>query len=106
MDTERQLGGIGTKVLFETDKVRVWQLKLAPGEESAVHRHDLDHVLIQIRGDRIAVAPEPDTQGPYRDYMEADVIPGAAVAVDRGGIEVARNVGEQPYLEIIVELKE
>ena len=106
MDTQRQLGGIGTTVLFENEKVRVWQLKLAPGEESAVHRHDLDHLLIQVKGDRIAVVPEPDSQGPFRDYMEADVIPGAVVAVDRGGIEVARNVGQQGYLEIIVELKD
>jgi hypothetical protein len=100
------LGGVGTKVLFENDRIRVWHLRLAPGEESPVHRHDLDHVLIQISGDRIAVAPEPDTQGPYRDYMEADVLPGAVVAVSRGGVEVARNVGEKPYLEVIIELKD
>ncbi|HWS45295.1 MAG TPA: cupin, partial [Acidimicrobiia bacterium] len=61
MSEERVLGGIGTKVIFEDDRVRVWVLKLAPGERSAVHRHDLDHLLIQVRGDRIAVDPEPDT---------------------------------------------
>jgi hypothetical protein len=100
------LGGVGTKVLFEDDRIRVWHLRLAPGEDSEVHRHDLDHVLIQISGDRIAVVPEPDTQGPYRDYMEAEVLPGAVVAVARGGVEVARNVGEKPYLEVIIELKD
>ena len=54
----RELGGVGTKVVFENDQVRVWVLKLAPGERSAVHRHDLDHLLIQIRGDRIAVVSQ------------------------------------------------
>ena len=106
MDAERQLGGVGTKVLFEDDRIRVWHLKLAPGEDSPIHRHELDHVLIQVAGDRIAVLPEPDSQGPYRDYMEAPVIPGAVVAVSRGGVELARNVGEQPYLEVIIELKD
>lgn len=38
--------------------------------------------------------------------MAADVVPGAVVHVARGGVERARNVGEWPYLEVIVELKQ
>ena len=106
MADERALGGVGTKLLFEDDRVRVWELRLAPGEESEVHRHDFDHLLVQIGGDRVAVVPEPDTEGPYRDYLEAQVIPGAVVHVTRGGVETARNTGRQPYLEVIVELKD
>jgi hypothetical protein len=101
----RVFGDIGTNVVFEDDTVRVWRLKLAPGEESAVHRHELDHLLIQVSGDRIAVVPEPDSEGPFREMLEADVVPGAVVHVHRGGVEVARNIGSQPYLEVIVELK-
>ena len=102
---ERELGPVGTKVVFENEQVRVWVLRLAPGERSAVHRHDLDHLLIQIRGDRIAVAPEPDAQGPHREYMEVDVIPGMVAHVPKGGIETAINAGAEPYYEVIVELK-
>ena len=101
-----QIGEIGTNVIYEDDGVRVWRLKLAPGEESAIHRHELDHLLIQVSGDRIAVVPEPDTEGPFREMLEADVVPGAVVHVSRGGVERARNVGSQPYLEVIVELKD
>jgi hypothetical protein len=103
---ERELGPVGTKVVFEDDRVRVWVLRLAPGERSAVHRHDLDHLLIQIRGDRIAVAPEPDAGGPHRDYLEAEVIPGMVAYVPKGGIETAINVGAESYYEVLVELKE
>ena len=103
---DRELGPVGTKVVFENDQVRVWVLRLAPGERSAVHRHDLDHLLIQISGDRIAVEPEPDAQGPHRDYMEAPVIPGMVAHVPKGGIETAVNVGAEPYYEVIVELKD
>ena len=106
MSNDRQLGDIGTKVVFENDRVRVWLVRLAPGEQGPVHRHDLDHLLIQVAGDRIAVVPEPDSEGPYREYLEADVMPGAVVHVARGGVESARNTGEQPYLEVIVELKD
>ncbi len=103
---ERLLGGVGTRMLFENDRVRVWELRLAPGEDSAVHRHELDHLLIQLSGDKVAVIPEADTEGPYRDYLEADVIPGMTVFVERGGVETARNTGTEPYREIIIELKD
>ena len=102
---ERTLGPIGTNVVYEDERVRVWRLKLAPGQDSAVHRHDLDHLLIQIAGDRIAVLPEPDTGGPFTDRLDADVRSGMVTFVPAGGIETARNVGGEPYLEIIVELK-
>jgi len=106
MVQDRQLGPLGTKVVFENDTVRVWVLRLAPGERSAIHRHDLDHLLIQISGDRIAVEPQPDAQGPHREYLEAPVIPGMVAHVAKGGIETAINVGDEPYYEIIVELKD
>ena len=104
--TERVLGEVGTRLLFENDRVKTWELRLAPGEESAAHRHELDHLLIQLSGDRVAVIPEPDTEGPYREYLEAEVIPGMTVFVRRGGVETARNVGGEPYREIIIELKD
>lgn len=105
MSTDRVLGDIGSKIVYEDDSVRLWRLKLAPGEESPIHRHELDHLLIQVAGDRIAVIPEPDTEGPYTEEMAADVIPGAVAHVPRGGVERARNVGAKDYVEIIVELK-
>jgi len=105
MSPDRVLGDIGSKVVYEDDSVRVWRLKLAPGEESPIHRHELDHLLIQVHGDRIAVIPEADTEGPFTQEMSADVVPGALVHVDKGGVERARNVGDKDYLEIIVELK-
>ena len=106
MTGERALGDIGTRVLFEDDRVRVWQVRLAPGEQGDVHRHELDHLLVQIAGDRIAVVPEPDSEGPFREYLEADVVPGAVVRVRRGGVETARNVGKTDYLEVVIELKD
>ena len=104
--TERKLGAIADKVLFENDRVRIWELHLPPGAKGPAHRHDLDHILIQIDGDRMAVHPEPDTQGPYPDYLEADAFPGNVIYVERGGVEVAHNIGRRTYHEIIVELKD
>jgi hypothetical protein len=106
MDTpERTLGPVGTRLLFENERVRIWEMDLAPGARSATHRHDLDYVLVQIDGDRIAATPEPDTGGAFRDYVEGDVEPGKTRYIRRGGIETAINVGQRRYREILIELK-
>jgi beta-alanine degradation protein BauB len=97
---ERVLGGVGTSVIMENDRVKIWEMDLAPGEESAEHRHDLDYILVILEGDKIAGIC---TDG--RDDIYADVTPGLAVFVPKGGTEIARNVGNQRYREVLIELK-
>jgi hypothetical protein len=36
-------GLVGTRLLSETDRVRVWEIRLAPGERIGFHRHVLDY---------------------------------------------------------------
>jgi len=103
---ERTLGEIATRLLFENERVRIWEMRMPPGELGPPHRHELDHVLVQIAGDRMAVVPEPDSEGPYREYLEADVVPGQFFYVTRGGVERAKNVGRETYHEILIELKD
>jgi beta-alanine degradation protein BauB len=102
---DRVLGDIATQLLFENDRVRIWELDLEPGARTATHRHALDYIIVQIAGDRIAAIPEPDSAGAYRDYLEADVEPGRTRYIARGGVETALNVGTQRYREILIELK-
>ena len=104
--TERELGGVGTKVLFENDKVRVWEMDLAPGESSAIHRHDHDYILVILEGDKIAAIPEPDSGGDHHEYFEADVVTPMVVELKKGGIETAKNIGEQRYYELLIEILE
>ena len=106
MSKTDELGDVGTTLLFENDKVRIWELSLAPGERGALHEHHYDNVLVQIEGDRVAVEPSPDTRSVYDQYFEADIGRGNSLFVTKGGIERAVNVGQKPYYEIIVELKE
>jgi mannose-6-phosphate isomerase-like protein (cupin superfamily) len=100
-DTDRVLGDVATALLFENDRVKIWEMDLAPGEESAEHRHDLDYVLVIYEGDRVAGI---STDG--REDIEADVHPGLAAYLPRGGTEIARNVGAKRYREILIELKD
>jgi quercetin dioxygenase-like cupin family protein len=104
--SERVIGDIGSRMLFENDRVRVWELRLEPGARSDVHRHDLDHLLVMVSGGRIAVDPEPDSNGEYRDYFAADTKAGDVVFMKRGGVETAVNEGDTAYHEIVIELKD
>lgn len=99
------LGDVATRVLFDNERVRVWEMLLEPGERSARHRHDLDYLLVFLEGDRIAVEVDPASAGPYRDDVEFDVPIGRCVFVERGGVETAVNTGQARYREILIELK-
>ena len=101
---KKTYGDVANRVLFENERVRIWEMRMPPGEEGPLHRHERDHILVQIDGDRMAVVPDPDSKSVYDEYLEADVEPGQCFYVERGGIETARNVGKKEYHEILIEL--
>lgn len=41
--SRQQNGNVGTRLLAETDRVRVWETRLRPGERIAFHRHVLNY---------------------------------------------------------------
>ena len=45
-------GCVGTTLLSETDRVRVWIIRLAPGERIGFHRHVLDYFWTSVNGGR------------------------------------------------------
>jgi hypothetical protein len=105
-EKERKLGGIATRVLLENDRVKIWEMDLAPGEESDIHEHKMDYILVVLEGDKIAGVPQEDSAGLYNEYVEVDVNPGDHFWIEKGGIETARNIGQKRYREIAIELKD
>ena len=95
------LGGVGTEVLFEDDRVKIWQLTLEPGEASDLHEHD--YYLAVFEGDLVAgITPKGHPVDPF-----VGIIPpqGNTVPVPKGNTEWALNVGKKTYREILIELK-
>jgi len=45
-------GCVGTELLSETDRVRVWIIRLKPGERAGFHRHVLDYFWTSVNGGR------------------------------------------------------
>lgn len=43
---------VGTSLLSENEKVRVWIIRLAPGERVGFHRHVLDYFWTSVSGGR------------------------------------------------------
>jgi len=97
------LGAIASRILLENEGVRAWELTLAPGEASPLHRHDLDYVIVLLEGDRIAAVPGPDSA---REPRAADVTPGRVIYLSAGETEWAVNIGSRPYRELVIELKQ
>jgi beta-alanine degradation protein BauB len=108
MGDTRTFGDIATKLLMENGRVRIREMRLGPGERSALHKHENDYIMIQVSGDRVAAEFEPDSGGPWGPlgYVEGEVSPGNVLWAERGGIETAVNVGDRPFYEIVVELKD
>jgi quercetin dioxygenase-like cupin family protein len=91
---------IGTELIFEDDRVRIWRIELAPGEEAAFHTHELDYTTVVVEGD---VVERPNADGTV-DRIELQ--PGAVMRWYQGTLRHGlRNVGSKPFRNVIVEIK-
>lgn len=96
---DRPLGNVANKLLFENELVRVWEMRLAPGERSDRHRHDLPYLLCIVEGSRV----DAEIEGTGR--IEIPVQPGSVFCVPPGSTETAVNATAQIFCEILIELK-
>ena len=92
---------IGTELLFENDRIRVWQMVLKPGEESPHHRHEADYVFVYTTPSRITAfleGQEPSTSDFDDGFVQyTEVGPGTNHHI--------RNSGTIEHRQILVELK-
>jgi quercetin dioxygenase-like cupin family protein len=100
MANEGGLGNVATRILFENDAVRVWEMDLAPGERSDRHRHDLPYLLCVLEGSRV------DAEVDGRGRVEIPVKRGSVFFVPPGATETAINPGPDRFREILIELKQ
>ena len=95
---------VGTKVLFENERVRVWDLALAPGESLAKHIHRTDYFFIVESGGLIRFA-DPDNPANFHDVQFTDeqvtFVPVAEGKVDNR----LTNIGEKRHRNYVIELK-
>ena len=51
-EAERPNGCVGSELLSETDKTRVWIIRLTPGQRIGFHRHVLNYFWTSVNGGR------------------------------------------------------
>ena len=109
--------GVGSKKLFENDKIIVWDFVLPAGEETPVHTHDHSYMWFAVQGAPLQIYDEHGNDVglfpvPTDGIFELKVQDGTIeVMSDIGkGVKVpakhkAKNVGTETYREILVEWK-
>ena len=95
-----RLGDVATKVLFENDRVRVWEMVLEPGQSSDWHRHDHPYLLCIVEGDTV------DALGDDGRQFTLEAKPGTVFYVPPGDPEIATNRSSTPFREVLIELKD
>jgi hypothetical protein len=101
MSTEQPSHRVGTKVLFENDRIRVWELVLRPGEQSERHEHVNDYVFVHLTKSKIMLiedGQEKDTSVEPAGFVQYTEVGG-------GIVHAIKNVGDSEHREILVELK-
>ena len=89
---------VGTKLIFENERVKIWEFTLQPGEEIPAHFHAHDYFFYPIEGGTLEVTR---ASGVTTATLEA----GQVYYRKGGDSHAARNVSAQRYHEILVELK-
>jgi quercetin dioxygenase-like cupin family protein len=51
-EADKPNGCVGSDLLSETDKTRVWMIRLAPGQRIGFHRHVLNYFWTSVNGGR------------------------------------------------------
>lgn len=97
--SEPALGQVADRVVFENERVRIWEMTLEPGEASDFHEHTLDYMLCVIEGKSI----DADFEG--GKSITIPVEPSTTIFVPKGNRETAVNRSDVRYREILIELK-
>jgi hypothetical protein len=96
---------VGTRLMFENERVRVWDLALDPGESFAEHIHRLDYFYIVESGGLIRFA-DPDQPGGRRDVQFVDDQVAFREVGSAGKVDhQLTNIGTKPHRNFVIELK-
>jgi predicted metal-dependent enzyme (double-stranded beta helix superfamily) len=109
------MAGVGSQVLFEDDKIKVWEFTLEPGEQTAVHTHEMEYIFYVINGTTLEIFDADNKALQPLELNDGDVVAlrlegDDLVVLGDESVRVpathsARNGGPTPYREILIEKK-
>ncbi|MFP8881726.1 MAG: hypothetical protein AAEJ52_08475 [Myxococcota bacterium] len=108
-------GEVGTKKIFEDERVIIWELFLEPGEVIELHTHQHDYFFYVFEGGTIHAFDADDNHTATLELSAGDTVAfrhegKELVPMTSGDPPIpsthwARNAGETRYREILVEMK-
>ena len=94
------LGEIGQKILFENDLVRVWEIRLEPGQTHDFHIHDHPYLVVSLGGG------ENEIETIFGDKIKTVEELGSTVFINEmRAVHRLTNRAKIPYLSRLIELK-
>jgi beta-alanine degradation protein BauB len=92
---------VGTRLLFANEVVRVWEMRLAPGEASPLHHHGCDYLIAYASGldAEILLGDERTTAS-----FESGHVAYYPVGPDGSLPQQLTNIGRDEHLHFVVEL--
>ena len=92
---------VGTRLLSETDRVRVWEIRLKPGERIGFHRHVLDYFWTAVTPGR-ALSRADDGSTVETEYV-AGQTQHQSYGPDEYKIHDLENIGSTELIFTTVE---
>ena len=94
------LGDIASEVIFENDRVKIWNLIVEPGDASDWHLHERDYVTVVVEGEGLTVEYDDGTS----EYSHSG--PGTWRYHGDHKIHRVVNGSGARYVNVLVELKD
>jgi len=95
----QDLNSIGTRILFENELIRIWEVDLQPGEHQGFHQHHHPYVVISVAEGENKITAIDGTER----YTTEPV--GHFVYQDAGQIHDLQNIGTTQYRNRLIEIK-
>ena len=95
----RKLGPIGDKILFENEHLRVWSVKLDPGERQPWHQHLLPYLIVPLTAGKNVMTFD---DGRVRETHEQV---GEVLWREPGIPHELHNISDWQYRNVLVEIK-
>lgn len=97
--SDKELGGVGSYVLFENDVVKVWQNDLQPGESSDWHQHENNYLFVAT------VPGDLTVEHNGGEKQDTSLAAGQVVMGEKDSVHQLSNRGDVPYSSVIIEIK-
>ncbi len=93
------MADVGTKVIFEDDEIKVWNLIIDPGETSGLHTHNHNYFYYVVEGTTLEI---------HRENGMVNTVTmrsGEVVSGTEGSTHNAKNIGDTRFRNVLVEVK-